>query len=431
MATTTATVAGVQMIALSEIRHDQNVRQELVAEEVDALAQSIALLGQLVPVSVRPDTENGGYVLIAGHKRYAALAQLGHTEIRAEVRPDGESEAAERAAENVVRSSLNPYEEAIAVQGDARARAERGRRRAGARLAQAARHRACQAARAARAGAAADRPGRDPAFRHRAAAQHWPREPGAARRGDRLPRRRQRVGGRAPGPRAGVGDRLRAAQQLSARCSPPTWPSSTATRSPICGSARRPRLCSRRPPRSHKQLDRYAYGAPSIRFSESDVDQARAAGVLVEFENARPIIVDRSLYRELSKQAIKRTVEELRARVAEVAQSGRPPRRPAGRSIPRPRRRGSDGRTARDRGAGARREPRSRRGLINGLATVDPADMTVARFFALCRRRHRTNYADVATMPRGCRGCWRRVRRRASGGAAVRDCRHSQPRLSR
>ena len=115
MATTTATLPGVQMIALSEIRHDQNVRQELVAEEVDALAQSIALLGQLVPVSVRPDTENGTYVLIAGHKRYVALAQLGHTEIRAEVRPDGESETAERAAENVVRSSLNPYEEAIAV----------------------------------------------------------------------------------------------------------------------------------------------------------------------------------------------------------------------------------------------------------------------------------------------------------------------------
>jgi len=81
----------------------------------------------------------------------------------------------------------------------------------------------------------------------------------------------------------------------------------------------------------HKQLDRYAYGAPTVRFIESDVDQARAAGVLVEFENARPIIVDRSLYRELCKQAIKRTVEDLRARVGEVAQertaakaSGRP-----------------------------------------------------------------------------------------------------------
>jgi ParB-like nuclease domain len=113
--TTTDTVAGVHMIALSEIRHDQNVRQELLGEEVDALAQSIALLGQLTPVSVRPDRENGGYVLIAGHKRYAALAQLGHTEIRAEVRQDGEHEASERATENIVRSQLNPYEEAIAV----------------------------------------------------------------------------------------------------------------------------------------------------------------------------------------------------------------------------------------------------------------------------------------------------------------------------
>ena len=76
MATSTDTVAGVQMIALSEIRHDQNVRQEILAEEVDGLAQSIALLGQLTPVSVRPDNENGGYVLIAGHKRYAALPLL-------------------------------------------------------------------------------------------------------------------------------------------------------------------------------------------------------------------------------------------------------------------------------------------------------------------------------------------------------------------
>ena len=110
MSTNTQTVASVEMIALSEIRHDQNVRQHLQPEEIDGLAQSIALLGQLTPVSVRPDVENGGYVLIAGHKRYAALKQLGHSEIRAEVRPDGEAEACERAAENLVRSPLNPYE---------------------------------------------------------------------------------------------------------------------------------------------------------------------------------------------------------------------------------------------------------------------------------------------------------------------------------
>jgi hypothetical protein len=35
----------------------------------------------------------------------------------------------------------------------------------------------------------------------------------------------------------------------------------------------------------HKQLDRYAYGPPPVRFSDTDVDQARAAGVLIEFEH--------------------------------------------------------------------------------------------------------------------------------------------------
>jgi hypothetical protein len=67
----------VRMISLAEIHADQNVRERLVVEEVDQLAQSIALLGQLSPVSVRADADRGGYVLIAGHKRCAALTQLG------------------------------------------------------------------------------------------------------------------------------------------------------------------------------------------------------------------------------------------------------------------------------------------------------------------------------------------------------------------
>jgi hypothetical protein len=46
------------------------------------------------------------------------------------------------------------------------------------------------------------------------------------------------------------------------------------------------------------------------------VDQARAAGAVIEFERSAPIIVDRSLYRELVKAAISRTVTELEAKVA-------------------------------------------------------------------------------------------------------------------
>ena len=99
------------MIALGQIRTDANVR-ELAGEDVDALAGSIALLGQITPAIVRADGD--GYLLVAGHKRYAALKLLGHTEIRPEVRT-AEAEHAERAAENLVRSQLNPYEQARAV----------------------------------------------------------------------------------------------------------------------------------------------------------------------------------------------------------------------------------------------------------------------------------------------------------------------------
>jgi hypothetical protein len=69
----------------------------------------------------------------------------------------------------------------------------------------------------------------------------------------------------------------------------------------------------------HKQFDRYAYGGPRVRFCDEEIDQARAAGVTIEFEHGAPLVVDRSLYRELVKHAIARTVSQLEARVAEQA----------------------------------------------------------------------------------------------------------------
>jgi len=62
------------------------------------------------------------------------------------------------------------------------------------------------------------------------------------------------------------------------------------------------------------QLDRYAYGA-RIQFTDAEIDQARAAGVTIEFERGAPLIVDRKLYRELVKQAIVRGVDELERKV--------------------------------------------------------------------------------------------------------------------
>lgn len=75
--------------------------------------------------------------------------------------------------------------------------------------------------------------------------------------------------------------------------------------------------------RLHKQVEQYAYGPPTFRFDASDVDQARAAGVLIELDGSAPIITDRALFRELAKEAIARTVEQLRERVAAKARSRR------------------------------------------------------------------------------------------------------------
>src|SRR5919109_3340695 len=132
----------------------------------------------------------------------------------------------------------------------------------------------------------------------------------------------------------------------------------------------------------HRQLDRYAYGPPQVRFTEADVDQARAAGVLIEFERGRPIIVDRSIYRELVKGAIKRTHDELQSKATNAAREKK-----AARSSKAP----ADPLTAakRDRDAQLRELTDQAHGanldlgvaLMNGLAAVDPGDIEVARFF--------------------------------------------------
>ena len=381
MSTTTQTAGSIQMIALSEIRHDQNVRQQLAPDEVDALASSIALLGQLSPVSVRPDTETGtGYLLIAGHKRYAALEQLGHTEIRAEVRPDGESETAERAAENLVRSPLNSYEEALAV----RAMLEKGFTEDGA-----------------------------------AQALGWPKQRVTARiKLLELPERAQQLTGQGVIPLSAV-EELRQIGQVSSQLldllvehvasDDGRWVARELASDPgrALGEALRhsqskvfAAYLNQLHPREveelrlgkktaellaeaeklHKQVSEYAYGPPTIRFGELEIDQARAAGVLIELDRSTPVITDRSLYRELCKQAIRRTVEDLRVRATELAEQ-RKQGKAAGRPVdPEAEARREHGRRMRalaEQAHGANAD--LGRSLMNGLATVDPASMDVAR----------------------------------------------------
>ncbi len=122
-----------------------------------------------------------------------------------------------------------------------------------------------------------------------------------------------------------------------------------------------------------------------MRLGEAELDQARAAGVLLELDRTQ-VILDRGVYRELVKTAVARTVEDLRARAAERATEQRE-RKAAGA--------GKRERTPREEAdvehrAQAREFTRRAHNvnldlgaaLLDGLAAVDPASIDVARFFA-------------------------------------------------
>ncbi|MEA2350425.1 MAG: ParB family transcriptional regulator, chromosome partitioning protein, partial [Thermoleophilaceae bacterium] len=113
MATVTPTPhTGELRLCLDDIHVPGNVR-DLDPDHVDALAQSIALRGLLVPLIVRHTDR--GYELVAGYHRLAACRQLGHPDAPVVVR-DHEGSSADSASENVVRKQLTPLEEARAVQ---------------------------------------------------------------------------------------------------------------------------------------------------------------------------------------------------------------------------------------------------------------------------------------------------------------------------
>jgi ParB/RepB/Spo0J family partition protein len=379
--------AVVQLIALDQIRTDQNVR-ELADEDVLALAGSIELLGQITPAIVRPATEGDGFVLVAGHKRYAALRHLGRDQIRAEVR-SADAEHSERAAENIVRSQLNPYEEAKAVA----AMLDRGYTEDGA-----------------------------------AQALGWAKARVTARmKLLALPEAAQRMVGAGAIGLSAV-DHLLAIGEVSASLLDAVvqyvaQPENTWAADQLAGAPERVLSNMLRDTQdaavafaeylstiSGYQLDRLALGKTAeklikqgaeldkklrgysygleVRFSEAEVDRARAAGVLIEFNaDSWPIIVDQKLYRQLCRDALKRTVSELEQRVTEAQEQRNADRKAQGQLAAAP---------VTPEAAAAREKSRRLsaiaedahganldlgRELINGLSTVDPDSMDVARCF--------------------------------------------------
>ncbi len=335
---TTTTPSGALLVALDQIHVPANVR-ELDHAHVDALAGSIALQGMLVPVILtQTDATDPGarFLLVAGFHRVAAAHKLGLTELPAVIR-DTELQAADRAVENIARLALDPYQQAVAV----KAMLERGLSEDGA-----------------------------------AQALGWPRQRVAARmKLLELPERAQQMVGAGTIALSAV-DQLRAikdaspelldavidyladgnehlAERLSTQ---PGWVIDAALRPGRSGvfAAHLSRLdideiaalklgkkseqLLEQATALHKQIDRYSYGAPAIRFNEQDVDQARAAGVLVEFDASAPIITDRPYTGSCASRRSTAPPRSCERRPRPSSRSARPPRPPA-RSRLTPRRR--------------------------------------------------------------------------------------------
>ena len=105
----------VQMLPISAIDvNPYQPRTDFDGEAVKALAASIASLGLLQPITVRPEP-NGRYTLVAGERRLRACASLGMTTIEAMLIDAGDGEAALLAlVENLQREDLHFLDEAAA-----------------------------------------------------------------------------------------------------------------------------------------------------------------------------------------------------------------------------------------------------------------------------------------------------------------------------
>ncbi|MBX5484315.1 MAG: ParB/RepB/Spo0J family partition protein [Myxococcaceae bacterium] len=104
---------GITRLPIESVRRDTaQPRKSFDDEKLKELAESIRAQGVIQPVLVRKDGK-GGYVLIAGERRWRAAQLAGLKEIPALVRDVSEAEAFQIAlVENLQRADLNPLEEA-------------------------------------------------------------------------------------------------------------------------------------------------------------------------------------------------------------------------------------------------------------------------------------------------------------------------------
>lgn len=375
--TVQASQTGTLNVPLSLIDVGENVR-ELDQAHVDALAGSIALRGLIVPLPVRPIGPR--FRLIAGHHRHAACLQNGMQEVPVTLR-EQDGTAADSAAENVVRKQLSPLEEARAVQH----MLDEGYTLDGA-----------------------------------ASVLGWSRALVSARAKILgLPEMAQRLLGTGALPVSTVETLLQIAAVSRELCEAALTPiadgdldSAVFVRDPgrMIGEAlrrgkskvfaaylsavssyqitelrlgKKPQAAYQEAVELQKRLDRTVYSSLTIRFGEVEVDQARAAGVLIELERCAPIITDRAVYRELVKQAVVRVRDELRA--AKRASDAEAAKRSADGSAQQTPQQRLDA----EHRASMRELTRRAHlvnldlgsGLLQKLSAVDADDIELARFF--------------------------------------------------
>ncbi len=104
----------VTTLKLNDIEPDKNQPRKFFDEEaLSELAKSINTHGVLQPIVVRP-TLQGGYIIVAGERRWRASRRAGLVEIPVVIKEITDNDAMEIALiENLQREDLDPVEEAM------------------------------------------------------------------------------------------------------------------------------------------------------------------------------------------------------------------------------------------------------------------------------------------------------------------------------
>jgi len=106
----------IETLPLREIEPDPGQPRKTFDDETLAeLSASIAKHGLLQPIAVRPKP-SGGYLIVAGERRWRASRMAGLTEVPVIVKDVTDEQAMELAlVENLQREDLDPVEEAVGI----------------------------------------------------------------------------------------------------------------------------------------------------------------------------------------------------------------------------------------------------------------------------------------------------------------------------